>query len=55
MSPEEDGEHLVYRCPNCNATLPSWGVPQLATRLAATEEDYRYGDPVPRLDPNERR
>lgn len=52
MSPEEDGDHMVYRCPNCDSITPSWAVPQLAVQVVPNEDDYRYGDPVP---PNERR
>ena len=49
MSPEENDEHMMYRCPNCDAVMPSWGVPQLSVQPYNNREDndYRYGDPVP--------
>jgi len=47
MSPEEDDEHMMYRCPNCDAVTPSWAVHQLAVVPVTRENDYRYGDPVP--------
>lgn len=47
MSPEEDDEHMMYRCPNCDSVTPSWGVPQLSATVHPPENDYRYGDPVP--------
>jgi len=48
MSLNEDDEYTMYRCPNCDAVMPSWRVTQLAVRPVESEKkDYRYGDLVP--------